>query len=54
MAPYYVFALAAEPAAVAGLPQLVINFLISGSAGTLAFYQSLWALPGRGVSARRT
>jgi len=54
MAPYYALALEAEPGAVAGLPQLMINFMISGSAGTLAFYQSMWALPGRGISARRT
>lgn len=37
--------LAPEDAA-ASLPQLAINFLISGTAGTLAFYQSLWSLPG--------
>jgi hypothetical protein len=33
---------AAEP--LASLPQLVLNFLIAGSAGTLAFYQSLGRL----------
>jgi hypothetical protein len=36
----------APEGAAANLPQLVINFLISGTAGTLAFYQSLWSLPG--------
>jgi len=35
---------AAEPPP--NLAQLAINFMISGSAGTLAFYQSLWSLPG--------
>lgn len=36
----------APEAAAATLPQLLINFAIAGSAGTLAFYQSLWSLPG--------
>lgn len=36
----------APEGAAASLPQLVINFMISGSAGTLAFYQSMWSLPG--------
>jgi hypothetical protein len=36
--------------AAASLPQLVVNFMISGSAGTLAFYQSLARLPGAGES----
>jgi len=27
-------------------PKVVANFLISGAAGTVAFYQSLYALPG--------
>jgi hypothetical protein len=36
----------APEGAPAGLPQLLINFAIAGSAGTLAFYQSLWSLSG--------
>jgi hypothetical protein len=34
------------PGAPPSLAQLLLNFLIAGSAGTLAFYQALWSLPG--------
>ncbi len=44
LAPTWGFALGASPQSLANLPQLVINFLISGSAGTLAFYQSMGSL----------
>jgi len=39
--------LAPEGTLPAGLPQLVLNFGIAGTAGTLAFYQSLHALAPR-------
>ena len=45
-APYLGLALGASPESLVSLPQLAINFLIAGSAGTLAFYQSLARLPG--------
>lgn len=34
------------PESTPNLTQLLLNFAISGSAGTLAFYQSMWSLPG--------
>lgn len=42
----------APEGAAASLPQLLLNFAISGSAGTLAFYQSLSRLPGTGPERR--
>jgi len=45
-APYLGLALGGSPESLVSLPQLAINFLIAGSAGTLAFYQSLARLPG--------
>lgn len=46
LSPYYVFALRGHPEALLVSPGLVVNFVIAGSAGVVAFYQSLWALPG--------
>ncbi len=41
LAPTWGLALGNSPASPANLAQVVINFLISGSAATLAFYQSI-------------
>jgi hypothetical protein len=52
LARYYVFALQGAAAPVVSLPEHVINFLISGGAGTLAFHQSMSALAGRAARPR--
>jgi hypothetical protein len=41
LAPSYLFALHGGHESLPSLPQLALNFLISGTAGTLAFYQAL-------------
>ncbi len=46
LAPYYVFALQGAPEHLASLPELILNFLVSGSAGVVAFYQSLYGWTG--------
>lgn len=43
--PLYTFDEETAPALSAAYPQIVANFLIAGTAATVAFYQSLYALP---------
>lgn len=49
LTPLYTFDLEAPDPRLASYPEIVANFLISGSAATVAFYQSLYGMrtPGR-------
>lgn len=47
LTPIYTFDLETPNAALASYPEIVANFLISGSAATVAFYQSLYRLQRR-------
>ncbi len=46
LSPLYTFDVEQGIGPSTGLVPLVINFLVAGTAGTVAFYQSLYALPG--------
>ncbi|MBH0188453.1 MAG: hypothetical protein HP493_06250 [Nitrospira sp.] len=46
MTPLYTFDVDDPSGPLIALPQLAINFMISGTAAMLAWYQSLYAIPG--------
>jgi hypothetical protein len=46
LAPLYTFDVESPAGQLAAFPQLMINFMISGTAAVAAWYQSLYALPG--------
>ena len=46
LTPLYTFDVEDPSASLIAFPQLAINFMISGTAAMLAWYQSLYAIPG--------
>ena len=46
LTPLYTFDIENPSGSLTAFPQLAINFMISGTAAVLAWYQSLYAIPG--------
>jgi hypothetical protein len=46
LTPLYTFDVEDPSESLIAFPQLAINFMISGTAAILAWYQSLYAIPG--------
>jgi hypothetical protein len=46
LTPLYTFDIESPHAALAPFPNIVLNFLIAGTAAMVTFYQSLYSLPG--------